>query len=103
MSEIALVPSNRSSHLRIVYSQKTFKRKELLRLKPGTFWKIETGVVRSLSWDEDGRIWRVNLSRNVTKFSSHSSRYGRCDRQHPIFVKRLFFLLTPDSFLLTSA
>jgi CRP-like cAMP-binding protein len=38
-----------------VYSQPTFKCKEILPLKPDTLWKIESGVVRSLTWDEEGR------------------------------------------------
>lgn len=61
MSGMALFSSSRSPHLRIVYPQTTFKRKELLRLKPGTFWKIETGIVRSLTWDEDGRIMTLGF------------------------------------------
>lgn len=36
-------------------SQSVFKCKDLLPLKPETLWKIETGVVRSFTWDEEGR------------------------------------------------
>jgi len=61
MSEAALFLSNRSSRLRIVYPQKTFKRKEFLRLRSGTFWKIETGIVRSLTWDEEGRMMTLGF------------------------------------------
>jgi CRP-like cAMP-binding protein len=39
-----------------VHSQATFKCKELLPLHPDTLWKIDKGVVRSLTWDEEGRI-----------------------------------------------
>jgi hypothetical protein len=47
--------SSRSSHLHVVYSQLTFKCKNILPLKPSTLWKIESGVVRSVTWDEEGR------------------------------------------------
>jgi len=34
----------------------TFKCKDILPLKPGKLWKIESGVARSLTWDDEGRI-----------------------------------------------
>lgn len=44
--------------------QKTFKCKERLPPRVDALWKIEAGVVRSLTWDEDGRtitlgVWSV--------------------------------------------
>jgi CRP-like cAMP-binding protein len=39
-----------------MYSQPTFKCRDLLPLEPDNLWKIEAGVVRSLTWDEEGRI-----------------------------------------------
>jgi len=44
-----------SSHLYIVPSQPTFKCKDILPLKSDTLWRIESGVVRSFTWDEEGR------------------------------------------------
>jgi hypothetical protein len=48
--------SSACNHLRVVHSQATFKCKDLLPLKPNTLWTIDKGVVRSLTWDEEGRI-----------------------------------------------
>lgn len=53
-----------SSPLCLESVQKTFKCKERLPSKADTLWKIEAGVVRSLTWDEDGRtitlgVWTV--------------------------------------------
>lgn len=61
MSVLSLIPYNRSSHLRIVYPQQTFKCKDLLLLKPDAFWKIEAGIVRSLTWDEEGRMMTLGF------------------------------------------
>lgn len=45
-----------SSCLHIVPSQSTFKCKEILPLEPDTLFKIESGVVRSFTWNQEGRI-----------------------------------------------
>ncbi len=50
-----------SAHLRIVYSQKMLKSKDILTLEPDMLWQIERGVVRSLSWDEDGRSFTLGF------------------------------------------
>lgn len=55
------IAANRLSHLRIVYPQQALKCKDLLLLKPDAFWKIEAGVVRSLTWDEDGRMMTLGF------------------------------------------
>jgi CRP-like cAMP-binding protein len=55
MNAKSLLHSSQSSHFGIMYSQPIFKCKDLLPLKSGTLWKIESGVVRSLTWDEEGR------------------------------------------------
>ena len=61
MSALALFSANRLSPLRIVYPPQIFKRKQLLRLKTDIFWKIESGVVRSLTWDEEGRMMTLGF------------------------------------------
>jgi CRP-like cAMP-binding protein len=40
--------------LSIVYPQHNFQRKDLLPLSPDQLWKIESGVVRTVTWDEEG-------------------------------------------------
>ncbi len=40
--------------LSIVYPQHSFQRKDLLPLSLDRLWKIESGVVRTLTWDEEG-------------------------------------------------
>ena len=34
----------------------TYKRREMLPRKTNYLWKIESGVVRSLTWNEDGQV-----------------------------------------------
>lgn len=34
----------------------SFRRGDLLPLKPGLLWEIESGFVRTLTWDEEGTI-----------------------------------------------
>jgi CRP-like cAMP-binding protein len=46
---------SRLPHSCFVYVQQVFQCKERLPLNPNALWKIETGVVRSLTWDEEGR------------------------------------------------
>jgi CRP-like cAMP-binding protein len=36
--------------------QQSFNREDLLPLKPGLLWEIESGFVRTLTWDEEGII-----------------------------------------------
>jgi CRP-like cAMP-binding protein len=48
--------SSSSSHLRILTPKQAFECKESLPIKPGFIWKIEAGVVRSLTWDEEGKL-----------------------------------------------
>ncbi len=55
------IASSRLPHLRIVYPQQVFKSKNLLLLKSDNFWKIEAGVVRSLTWDTEGRIMTLGF------------------------------------------
>jgi CRP-like cAMP-binding protein len=45
-----------SPPLRVVYSQSSFRCKEILPLRAETLWRIESGVVRSFTWDDEGRM-----------------------------------------------
>jgi CRP-like cAMP-binding protein len=38
-----------------------FKFKNILPLKPDTLWKIESGVVHSFTWDEEGRTMTLGF------------------------------------------
>jgi hypothetical protein len=38
-----------------------FKFKDILPLKPDTLWKIESGVVRSFTWDAEGRTFTLGF------------------------------------------
>jgi CRP-like cAMP-binding protein len=49
------------SHLRIVYSQRILKSKDILPLQSDDLWKIESGIVRSLTWDEEGRTMTLGF------------------------------------------
>ena len=44
----------------MIYLEKTtgttYKRREMLPRKTNYLWKIESGVVRSLTWNEDGQV-----------------------------------------------
>jgi CRP-like cAMP-binding protein len=46
----------RPNPLRIVSPQLIFKRREVLPLKSETLWKIESGVARSITWTEEGKV-----------------------------------------------
>jgi CRP-like cAMP-binding protein len=46
----------RPNPLRIVSNQLVFKRREVLPSEPDTLWKIESGVARSLTWNEEGKV-----------------------------------------------
>jgi CRP-like cAMP-binding protein len=50
-----------SSHLYIVLSQSTFKCKDILPLESDTLWKIDSGVVRSFTWDEEGKTMTLGF------------------------------------------
>ncbi|WP_254564342.1 Crp/Fnr family transcriptional regulator [Oscillatoria sp. HE19RPO] len=41
---------------RTIALSERFKSKEILPLKPDIIWKIETGVVRSMTWNEEGKV-----------------------------------------------
>ncbi len=50
----AIAPS-RATQIRLVYFQRAFKRRELLPLKSDCLWKIEQGIVRTFTWNEEGK------------------------------------------------
>ncbi|MCA1992234.1 MAG: Crp/Fnr family transcriptional regulator [Coleofasciculus sp. S288] len=54
MSLSTSIPSSFPTRLRVVYPQQAFNCKDVIPLRPGCIWKIEQGVVRSLTWDEEG-------------------------------------------------
>ena len=56
MSLSTPIPSIFSTTLRLVYPQQRFNYKDSIPLRLGCLWKIEQGVVRSLTRDDDGRI-----------------------------------------------
>ncbi len=56
MSLSTPIPSIFPTSLRLVYPQQRFNYKDSIPLRLGCIWKIEQGVVRSLTWDDDGRI-----------------------------------------------
>jgi CRP-like cAMP-binding protein len=37
-------------------SSRVYKRREMLPHRDNLLWKIESGVVRSLTWTEDGQV-----------------------------------------------
>jgi len=56
MSLSTKTPSTFPTHLHVVSSQKAFNRKDLLPLGSDYFWEIEQGIVRSLTWNEEGQL-----------------------------------------------
>jgi CRP-like cAMP-binding protein len=46
---------------RMMMNMRTFSKRSLLRSDPETVWKIEAGIVRTLSFDEDGTIVVLGL------------------------------------------
>lgn len=50
------ISSSLPTRLRVVYPQKAFNRKDLMPLRSDCIWKIEQGVVRSLTWDQEGQL-----------------------------------------------
>ncbi|MEQ8958401.1 MAG: hypothetical protein RLP02_10835 [Coleofasciculus sp. C2-GNP5-27] len=56
MSLSTKTPSTFPTHLHVVYPQKAFNRKDLLPLGSDYFWEIEQGIVRSLTWNEEGQL-----------------------------------------------
>ena len=38
-----------------------FNSKEILPLKPDRIWKIQTGVVRSMTWNEEGKVMTLGF------------------------------------------
>ncbi|MEQ8974813.1 MAG: Crp/Fnr family transcriptional regulator [Coleofasciculus sp. C1-SOL-03] len=44
------------TRLHVVYPQKAFNRKDLLPLGSDYLWEIEQGIVRSLTWNEEGQL-----------------------------------------------
>ncbi|MBO3459026.1 Crp/Fnr family transcriptional regulator [Aetokthonos hydrillicola Thurmond2011] len=40
---------------------KEFQSRSLLPLKPNSLWKIETGIVRIVTWHEDGRLITLGI------------------------------------------
>jgi CRP-like cAMP-binding protein len=55
MDTMPLLTRSYTSHLRVLQTRPIFSCKDVLPLKPGKLWRIESGVVRSFTWDEDGR------------------------------------------------
>jgi len=51
-----LPSSDRSTHLRIVSLPQTFQSKALIPAQPDALWRIDSGVVRTLTWEEDGQV-----------------------------------------------
>jgi len=47
---------DRSTHLRVVSLPRTFQNKALIPPQMDTLWCIDTGVVRTVTWEEDGRV-----------------------------------------------
>lgn len=45
-----------SSEIRKIALTEQFKSKKILPIKPDKIWKIETGVVRSMTWNEEGKV-----------------------------------------------
>ncbi|MEQ9550694.1 MAG: Crp/Fnr family transcriptional regulator [Coleofasciculus sp. G3-WIS-01] len=56
MSSFTPIPSTFSTRLHVVYPQKAFNRKDLLPLISDYIWEIEQGIVRSLTWNEEGQL-----------------------------------------------
>lgn len=54
MSISTPIPSNFPTRLRVVYPQQVFNYKDSMPLRSDCIWKIEQGVVRSLTWNEEG-------------------------------------------------
>ncbi len=42
-------------------TRQTFDRRSLLPLKPDALWRIETGVVRTMTWFENGNLVNLGL------------------------------------------
>ncbi len=58
--------------------QQKFKRRVLIPLRQDCLWKIETGVVRTLTWREDGTVITLGLwgpGDIVGKILSHTDPY----------------------------
>ena len=55
MSLSTKTPSTFPTRLHVVYPQKAFNRKDLLPLGSDYLWEIEQGIVRSLTWNEEGQ------------------------------------------------
>jgi len=56
MSLSTSIPSTFPTRLHIVSPQKAFNRKDLLPLGSDYLWEIEQGIVRSLTWNEEGQL-----------------------------------------------
>ncbi|MEQ8996897.1 MAG: Crp/Fnr family transcriptional regulator [Coleofasciculus sp. B1-GNL1-01] len=56
MSLSTKTPSTFPTRLHVVYPQKAFNRKDLLPLGSDYLWEIEQGIVRSLTWNEEGQL-----------------------------------------------
>ncbi|MEQ8974587.1 MAG: Crp/Fnr family transcriptional regulator [Coleofasciculus sp. C1-SOL-03] len=56
MSLSTSIPYIFPTRLHVVYPQKAFNRKDLLSLSSDYLWKIEQGIVRSLTWNEEGQL-----------------------------------------------
>jgi CRP-like cAMP-binding protein len=54
LSQIFVLPYPVVPHFR-------FSKKELISLKSDILWKIESGFVRTLTWDEDGNIIALGI------------------------------------------
>lgn len=50
------IPSTFPTRLHVVSPQKVFHRKDLLPLNSDYLWKIEQGIVRSLTWNQEGQL-----------------------------------------------
>jgi CRP-like cAMP-binding protein len=55
MSLSTSIPSSFPTRLRVVYPQQAFNCKDLMPLRSDCIWKIEQGVVRTLTWNEQGK------------------------------------------------
>jgi CRP-like cAMP-binding protein len=52
---------SQSSQTRKPIRPELFNSKELLPIKPDRIWKIETGVVRSMTWNQEGKVMTLGF------------------------------------------
>lgn len=101
------IPSTLPTRLHVLYPQKAFNRKDLLPLGSDYLWEIEQGIVRSLTWNEEGQFGQtvpqgkllnfhlthqdisetIGLTRvTVTRLINRLEQEGRIVRSHRNFI-----------------